>query len=163
MYYDIIRQKTASLIASACAVGYASAHPNADAETQKLVWEMGEKIGIAFQIRDDLFDFGNEQTGKPKGIDIKEKKVTLPLIYALQHAPERERKYIIRLIKKHHAEPKRVAEVIDFVWQSGGIAYATTAMHHYRQQAADLLHQFPDTPARQALEELIWFVTERER
>ncbi len=165
IYYKIIQQKTASLIASACSVGYCSSSPanQNNEEMRKMVWELGEKIGIAFQIRDDLFDLGSEQIGKPKGIDIKEKKLTLPLIYAINHASKADRRYIIKTIKKDHKNKAKVAEVIDFVWKSGGIEYAREAMHQYRKEAIQLLHQFPKSPSRKSIEQLIWFATERKR
>lgn len=162
VYYEIIRQKTASLIASSCSIGCASV--TKDKETQKLVWDIGEKIGIAFQIRDDLFDFGADtKIGKPTGIDIKEKKLTLPLIYAIHHASKKDRKYLINTIKKHHNDKKKVKEVIDYVWESGGIEYATEAMQKYRAEAMELLKKFPNNEGRKGLEELLWFTTERKR
>lgn len=161
VYYDIIRQKTASLIASACAAGAASS--TEDAVLIEKMRQFGEKIGIAFQIRDDLFDFGDDDIGKPTGIDIKEKKLTLPLIYALNMASSSERKRMIRLIKNHSEEKDKVAEVIRFVWQSGGMEYARQAMHQYRDEAFAILDQFPDLPARQSLKDLVFYVTERKR
>ena len=161
IYYDIIRQKTASLIAAACAVGAASTTTDADLiEKMRL---FGEKIGIAFQIRDDLFDFGTDDVGKPLGIDIKEKKMTLPLIYALNHAPKTDRDRIINIVKRHNEDPVRVAEVIDFVRKSGGIAYSEEAMRRYRAEAIDLLNTFPISDVRISLEQLVMFVTERKK
>jgi octaprenyl-diphosphate synthase len=159
VYFEIIRQKTASLIASACAAGAASA-----TKDEKIIETMhlfGEKTGIAFQIRDDLFDFGDEDVGKPLGIDIKEKKLTLPLIYALKNAPSNERRYIINLIRRHSEDPEKVREVIRFVRQSGGLEYGRKAMLDYRQQAFDILRGMPASEARQSLEDLVVFVTER--
>ncbi|MEM7102271.1 MAG: polyprenyl synthetase family protein [Bacteroidota bacterium] len=161
VYYEIIRQKTASLIASACCAGAAST--GADEEMVKKVKLLGEKIGIAFQIRDDLFDFGEEEVGKPRGIDIKEKKMTLPLIYALNNASKSEKRRIINIIRKHNEEPDKVAEVIKFVRGSGGLEYSKEAMYDYRQQAFDILHSFPESDARKAMEDLVTFVTEREK
>ncbi len=161
VYFDIIRQKTASLIAAACKAGAAST-----GEAPELVESMfrfGEKIGIAFQIRDDLFDFGTDDVGKPLGIDIKEKKLTLPLIYALERAGSTQKRGIIRTIKKYSNKPDKVREVIDFVRQSGGLDYAREVMYDYRQQAFDELHQFPDTPVRQSMEDLVTFVTDRKK
>jgi len=123
----------------------------------------GEKIGIAFQIRDDLFDYGTDDVGKPLGIDIKEKKMTLPLIYALDKAPKKDRKHIINIIKRYSDQPEKVKEVVDFVRQSGGLDYAKEAMLRYRSEAFELLRTFPETPARQSLEDLVTFVTERKR
>ncbi len=161
VYYEIIRQKTASLIASACAAGAASATRDENViETARL---FGEKIGIAFQIRDDLFDFGDEDVGKPLGIDIKEKKMTLPLIFSLKKAPAAQRRHIIGLIRRHSENAAKVREVIDFVKQSGGLEYGQQAMLDYRQQAFRILHTFPHSEARQSLEDLVTFVTDRKK
>ncbi len=161
IYYDIIRKKTASLIASACAVGAAST-TNDDTLIEKMRL-FGEKIGIAFQIRDDLFDFGTDDVGKPLGIDIKEKKMTLPLIFALNQTDKTQRTSIIKMIKNDNEKPEKVKQVIDFVRQSGGLAYAETAMKRYRQEAFDILIQFPDGTIRKSLEQLVMFVTERKK
>lgn len=161
VYFEIIRQKTASLIASCCACGAASASD--DLELQERLHNFGELTGIAFQIKDDLFDYGTGDIGKPTGIDIKEKKMTLPLIYALSKAPRNEKRHIINLIKNHSEEPARVAEVIQFVHQSGGIPYATQRMHEYKDKALDILHTIPDGPARQSLEQLVIYTTNREK
>lgn len=161
VYYDIIKQKTASLIASACSAGAASAtKDDAIIERMRL---FGEKLGIAFQIKDDLFDFGTDDIGKPRGIDIKEKKMTLPLIYALQHTTPKERKRIIRIIKRHSEDTRKVQEVIDFVLKSGGIEYAKKAMDKYRDKAFELLDTFEDSEAKRSLKDLILFVTERKK
>lgn len=161
IYYDIIRQKTASLIASACSAGAASV--SNDPEIIEKMRLFGEKIGIAFQIRDDLMDFGDEDIGKPRGIDIKEKKMTLPLIYALQHASSSDRRRIINIVKRYSTQPDKVQEVIEFVIGSGGIEYTKQAMYDYREQAFKILHTFPDVPARQSLEDLVIFVTDRKK
>ncbi len=161
VYYEVIRQKTASLIAASCQAGAASVTESE--ELQDLLFRFGEKIGIAFQIRDDLFDFGTDDVGKPLGIDIKEKKMTLPLIFALQQASNNQKRHIIRLIKHHSEDKAKVAEVIDFVRQSGGLAYATEAMHRYRQEAFALLHELPLSPARTALEDLVNYVVDRKK
>ena len=161
VYYDIIRQKTASLFSAACAAGMASSTEDADAIQRMRTF--GEKAGIAFQIRDDLFDYGTEDVGKPLGIDIKEKKMTLPLIHALEQAPKAERKRIIRLIRKHHEEDDKVREVIEFVRNSGGLDYARRAMLDYRQAALDVLRTFPASDARQSLEDLVYYVTDRKK
>jgi octaprenyl-diphosphate synthase len=161
IYYDIIRQKTASLIAAACAVGAASTTQDDDLiEKMRL---FGEKIGIAFQIRDDLFDFGTDDVGKPLGIDIKEKKMTLPLIYALNHASKTDRDRIINIVKRHNEDPVRVAEVIDFVRKSGGLVYSEEAMRRYRAEAIEILNSFPESEVRISLEQLVMFVTERKK
>ncbi|MEY4903292.1 MAG: hypothetical protein RLZZ292_1107 [Bacteroidota bacterium] len=161
IYYDVIRQKTASLIAAACSVGMASVTKD-DVLIEKMRL-FGEKIGIAFQIRDDLFDFGTDDVGKPLGIDIKEKKMTLPLIHALNMTTSSQKKYIINLIKNHNEDSSKVAEVIDFVRQSGGLAYAKEAMYAYRRDAFEILHTFPQNEAREALEALVNYVVEREK
>jgi len=161
IYYDIIRQKSASLIAAACCAGATSTAP--DQETIQRMWLFGEKTGMAFQIRDDLFDFGADDVGKPLGIDIKEKKMTLPLIYTLNHSDAATRRRILHIIKNESHKTDKVAEVIEFVRQGGGMEYAREVMYRYRQEAFDLLHQAPDTPARQALHDLLVFVTERKK
>jgi len=161
VYFDIIRKKTASLIASACASGAASV-----TDDQTIIEQMrqfGEKIGIAFQIRDDLFDFGDDDVGKPTGIDIKEKKLTLPLIYALTRASKSERRRMIRLIKNHNEEKDKVAEVIRFVWKSGGMEYARKAMYQYRSEAFSILDDMPENSAKQSLKDLVIYVTERKK
>lgn len=161
VYYEVIRQKTASLIASCCACGAASA--GADTETVDRMRLFGEKVGIAFQIKDDLFDFGTDDIGKPLGIDIKEKKITLPLIYALNKAAESEKRRIINLVKNHNEESAKVAEIIDFVRSSGGMDYAHSKMLQYQQEAFNILNEFPDHSSRIALEQLVRFTTERKK
>jgi octaprenyl-diphosphate synthase len=143
VYFDIIRQKSASLIAAACAAGSTSTAP--DEETVQRMWLFGEKTGMAFQIRDDLFDFGDDDIGKPLGIDIKEKKMTLPLIHALAQAERSERRRILSIIRNESHKAERVAEVIRFVRESGGIEYARKAMYAYRQEAFDLLDLAPES------------------
>ena len=161
IYFDIIRQKTASLIAASCASGAASV------VTDKTVIEQmrkfGETLGIAYQIKDDLFDYGDKAIGKPRGIDIKEKKMTLPLIYALNQTDRRTKKKIIHNIKKKSTNPKVVKEVIDFVKQNGGIEYATERMLEFKSQALEQLSVFQASPARDSMEKLIHFVIEREK
>ncbi len=161
VYYDIIRQKTASLIAAACSAGAASTTD--DDELIEKMRLFGEKIGIAFQIRDDLFDFGTDDVGKPLGIDIKEKKMTLPLIYALNNSNSTDRKRVIRIVKKYNEDAEKVKEVIDFVRSSGGLEYAQKAMKDYRAQAFELLHTFPESPVRNSMEQLVTFVTNRKK
>jgi octaprenyl-diphosphate synthase len=162
LYYEIIRQKTASLIAAACCAGAVSTTPD-DEEVRRRMWLFGEKTGMAFQIRDDLFDFGDDDVGKPLGIDIKEKKMTLPLIYALSQAERSDRRRIINIVKNESHRPEKVSEVIQFVRQSGGLDYARQAMYRFRQEAFDLLDAAPESPARQSLRDLLVFVTERKR
>jgi len=161
VYYEVIRQKTASLIAAACKTGASSATD--DPELRNRFHAFGEKIGMAFQIRDDLFDFGTADVGKPLGIDIKEKKMTLPLIRALAEAERRERKHIIRLIRRHSEEPAAIQEVIAFVRQSGGLDYARQVMLDYRDRAFELLTDFPESPAKRSLIDLVNYVVEREK
>ncbi len=161
IYYEVIKGKTASLIASACAAGTASVTKDeASIENARL---LGEKIGMAFQIKDDLFDFGTDDVGKPVGNDIKEKKMTLPLIFALERAPRGTKKKIINIIKKNNNRPEKVAEVIDFVKGSGGLEYATEVMYRYRSEAFEILDRFPDSEVRTALRAVITYVTERKK
>lgn len=159
IYFEIIRAKTASLLSAACSAGAYSATTDKDIAEQFRLF--GEKVGIAFQIKDDLFDYGQEDVGKPTGIDIKEKKMTLPLIYTLQNASQDVRRKIIYIVKNQNTDKHKVAEVISYVNQSGGIEYARQKMEQYKQDALTLLHQFPDTPARQAMEELVDYVIDR--
>lgn len=161
LYYDVIRQKTASLIASCCACGAASA--GADEETVERMRLFGEKVGIAFQIKDDTFDFGTDDVGKPLGIDIKEKKVTLPLIYALNRSDKAERKRIINLVKNHEEDPVKIKEIIDFVNAKDGVHYANEKMKQYQQEAFDILYTFEPGEARTGLEQLVRYTTERKK
>jgi octaprenyl-diphosphate synthase len=162
IYHEIIRQKTASMIAAACAAGASST--NTDPEILQKMWLFGEKTGMAFQIRDDLFDFGTDDVGKPLGIDIKEKKMTLPLIYALASADRTTRREMLNIIKNESHRSERVAEVIRMVRASGGIEYATEAMHAYRKEALDLLEEVsPVGAAKSALRDLIHYVTDRKK
>lgn len=161
VYYEIIRQKTASLIASACQAGASSTTD--DEEVVEKMRLFGEKIGLAFQIRDDLFDFGADDVGKPLGIDIKEKKMTLPLIYALDRADRPQKRKIINIIKRHNDKPEKVKEVIDFVRQSGGLEYAEQAMYRLRTEAFEILHTLPPSESRQSMEDLVTFVTDRKK
>jgi octaprenyl-diphosphate synthase len=161
VYYDVIRQKTASLIASCCACGAASA--GASDEIVEKMRLFGEKIGIAFQIKDDMFDFGTDDVGKPLGIDIKEKKVTLPLIYALANCSASEKKRVINLVKNHNEDPKKIAEIIRFVQETGGLQYAETQMKKYQDEAFEILNTFPDSDSHRGLEQLVRFTTERNK
>ena len=161
VYFEIIRQKTASLISSCCAVGASSAA--ADTDTVAKARLFGEKVGIAFQIKDDLFDYGTDEIGKPLGIDIKEKKMTLPLIYALNQAGWWEKRRIINIVKNESDKPKKVREVIDFVKQSGGIDYATQVMKQYEADAHQILLSFPDSPYRESMGQLVRFTIERNK
>jgi octaprenyl-diphosphate synthase len=159
IYFEIIRQKTASLIASCCAVGASSAH--APAATIEQARRFGEKVGIAFQIKDDLFDYGTDEIGKPVGIDIKEKKMTLPLIFALNKASWSDKRQIINIIKNQNDKPRKVAEVIDFVKKSGGIEYATQVMQTYHSEALQILNSFQESVYKTSLEQLVTFTIER--
>jgi octaprenyl-diphosphate synthase len=159
VYYEIIRQKTASLIASCCSVGASSS--GVSAETVGLMRQFGEKIGMAFQIKDDLFDYGEDEIGKPVGIDIKEKKMTLPLIHALSKAGWLEKRRIIRIVKNEGSKPAKVREVIEFVKKSGGIQYATTAMNKFHQDALALLANFPESSYKRSLIQLVQYTIDR--
>ncbi len=162
IYFEIIRQKTASLISACCECGAISS--GCEMEQIELMKQFGEKVGIAFQIKDDLFDFGNgKNIGKPTGIDIKEKKLTLPLIHALNNSSSVEQRKIINTIKRHHDNPKKVKEVIDFVLKSEGISYAESKMHEYKNQAMELLLTFKDNETRRALEGLVEYTINRKK
>lgn len=161
VYYEVIKQKTASLITACCEVGASSS--GADAETVKKMGEFGVNVGMAFQIKDDLFDYGSHEIGKPTGIDIKEKKMTLPLIYALNKADKSQKKRIKKLIKHSAEQPKNVDEVIQFVKSSGGIEYATKVMNEYHQQANQILESFPASQYRDSLMKLVQFTIDRTR
>ncbi|MEN9685673.1 MAG: hypothetical protein RLZZ28_1459 [Bacteroidota bacterium] len=159
VYFDIIKGKTASLLASACASGACTTFANQE-EVDKLK-NFGEKVGMAFQIKDDLFDYGSANIGKPTGNDIKEKKLTLPLIYTLNNCSAEIRKKIIYIVKNENTQKDKVKFVIDHVVNEGGIRYATEKMFAYRDEALSILHQFPDSDVRQALEELVRYTTDR--
>ena len=161
VYFEVIRQKTASLIAAACAAGAASAEaPELSIERAR---RMGEYAGIAFQIKDDLLDLGEEDVGKPLGIDIKEKKMTLPLIHALQSAPAAERRRVLRLVKRGGDDAAKVAEVVAFVRGSGGLAYARRRMDEYLARAREELAGFGESPYRDSLDRLLTYVTARRK
>ena len=160
-YFEIIRQKTASLIASACASGATSS--TSDQIVIDAMKAFGEKIGIAFQIKDDLFDYGEKDIGKPVGIDIKEKKMTLPLIYSLSQSNKSEKSKIINIIKRQSHKKAKVQEVIQFVNDKGGIQYAEEMMKKYHQDALDQLNLVPKNDARDQLEKLIDFVINRQK
>ncbi len=158
-YFEIIRGKTASLLASACAAGaYSTSGDETIAEKMRL---FGEKTGMAFQIKDDLFDYGSESVGKPTGNDIKEKKLTLPLIYTLNTVKRPLRRELIYIVKNHNKDPQKVRYLIEEVKHSGGIAYAQEKMAGYRDEALSVLSEFKNTEVRQALEELVRFTTDR--
>jgi octaprenyl-diphosphate synthase len=162
VYFEIIRQKTATLIASCCACGAASV--SADDALIEHMRQVGEKIGIAFQIKDDLFDYGlGGKIGKPTGIDIKEKKSTLPLIYALQHTDASTRKKMLSIVKRNSKKKAEIDEVIQFVLASGGIEYADQRMREIAAEAITGLNQLPENAAREALKELVQFTIDREK
>jgi octaprenyl-diphosphate synthase len=160
IYFNIIRQKTASLIASCCASGAASV--SEDKEVIEQMRLFGETVGIAFQIRDDLFDYGSDANiGKPTGIDIKEKKMTLPLIYALNNSDRSEKRFIINTIKNHNTDKKRVAQVITMVREKGGIEYTVKRMKEFQQKSLAMLESYPNNEARKSLVDLVNFVIDR--
>ena len=160
VYYEIIRQKTATLIAACCAMGACSVQPDNAALIEKMR-AFGEYVGMAFQIKDDLFDYSDEAIGKPTGIDIKEQKMTLPLIYALNQADEKERKWLINSVKNHNTDKKRVREVIQYVKAHGGIAHTETQMRTYQAKALAILADFPDSPYKTSLRQIVDYVIER--
>lgn len=161
VYYEVIRQKTASLIAACCAIG-ASSIENGNANVEKMRL-FGEKVGMAFQIKDDLFDYGDKEIGKPLGIDIKEKKMTLPLIKTLSDASKSDKSRIIKIIRKHSNNSSKVAEVIDFVKKSGGIEYAQSVMNKYYDEAMEILDTFEDSVYKTSLGHLVQFTIERSK
>ena len=160
VYFDIIRKKTASLIASCCEIGAKSTTDNSE-EVEKMRL-FGEKIGLAFQIRDDLFDFGENKSGKPAGLDIKEKKLTLPIIHAFQNASSAEVKSIRKLIKSKSPDHKKMNEVVHFIRKYKGIEYATNKMNQLRDEAFEILDQLKsDSIYNRHLHELVNFVIDR--
>ena len=161
VYFEIIRQKTATLIAACCSLGACSVAPESvHVETMR---KFGELIGIAFQIKDDLFDYGEERIGKPTGIDIKEQKMTLPLIHVLNSVEKKQRDWLINSIKNHNKNPKRVKEVIGFVKENGGLEYAEAKMENYKNQALELLKAYPPSIYKESLERMVNYVIERKK
>ncbi len=161
VYYEIIRQKTATLIAACCSLGACSVKPESvDVETFR---KFGELCGMAFQIKDDLFDYGAQKIGKPTGIDIKEQKMTLPLIYALNHCSKKEKSWVINSIKNHNKDKQRVKEVISFVKEKGGLDYAVSKMLEYRDKALELLSTYPESDYKAALELMVNYVVDRKK
>lgn len=161
VYYDIIRQKTATLIAACCSMGAASVKPDSeDVETFK---KFGQLCGMAFQIKDDLFDYGSERIGKPTGIDIKEQKMTLPLIYVLNNSSKEKRKWLINSIKNHNKNKKRVKEVIAFVKEKGGLEYAVEKMIAFKDEALSLLEKYPNSEYKSALTLMVNYVVDRKK
>jgi octaprenyl-diphosphate synthase len=161
IYFEVIRRKTASLIASCCATGIATVNNNTESIEKARLF--GEKVGMAFQIKDDLFDYGTEEIGKPLGIDIKEKKMTLPLIYALNNTNWLTKRKIIFIVKYQSENPKKVNEVIEFVKKSGGLEYATKVMKQFQAEAMDLLYEYPDSIYRSAMQGLVEYTIERKK
>ena len=159
VYYDIIRQKTATLIAACCSLGAASVKPNSDdVETMR---KFGELIGMAFQIKDDLFDYTDDKIGKPTGIDIKEQKMTLPLIHVLNNCSKEKKKWVINSIKNHNKDKKRVKEVIAFVKENNGLQYAETKMIAFKDEALILLRKYPESGYKKSLELMVNYVIDR--
>ncbi len=159
VYYEIIRQKTATLIAACCSLGACSVNPESD-DTEKMR-KFGELIGMAFQIKDDLFDYTDDAIGKPTGIDIKEQKMTLPLIYALNNCTASEKKWLINSVKNHNKDKKRVREVIAFVKEKNGLLYAQQKMLAFKDEALEILNTYPESVYRNALSLMVHYVTER--
>ena len=161
IYYDIIRQKTATLIAACCSLGAASVKPNSqDVETMR---KFGELIGMAFQIKDDLFDYGTESIGKPTGIDIKEQKMTLPLIFVLNNCTKKEKTWLINSIKNHNKNKKRVKDVIKFVKENDGLDYAVKKMKQFQAEALEMLKIYPESKFKTSLELMVNYVIERKK
>ncbi|WP_340065588.1 polyprenyl synthetase family protein [Ascidiimonas aurantiaca] len=161
IYYEIIRQKTATLIASCCALGACSV--NTSREEVENLRKFGELIGMAFQIKDDLFDYSEGPIGKPTGIDIKEQKMTLPLIYVLNNVSDKEKKWLINSVKNHNKDKKRVREVIAFVKEKGGLDYAEQKMRTFQEQAGKILDRYPHSEYKNALETMINYVIDRKK
>ncbi len=161
VYYEIIRQKTATLIAACCAMGAKSV--NASKEEVEVMRKFGELIGMAFQIKDDLFDYGSEKIGKPTGIDIKEQKMTLPLIYTLNNCSSKEKRWVINSIKNYNTNKERVRELIDFVKTKGGLDYAVSKMKEYQQEALQILQKYPETPFKESLVLMVNYVIDRKK
>ncbi|UPS90243.1 MULTISPECIES: polyprenyl synthetase family protein [unclassified Bizionia] len=161
IYYEIIRQKTATLIAACCSLGAASVKP--DSDHVERMRKFGELIGMAFQIKDDLFDYGTEKIGKPTGIDIKEQKMTLPLIYVLNTVSKKDKNWIINSIKNHNKDKKRVNEVIAFVKENGGLDYAIVKMKAFQEEALQILNTYPKSDFRDSLELMVNYVIQRKK
>ncbi len=161
VYYEIIRQKTATLIAACCSLGAASVKP--DSEHVEKMRKFGELIGMAFQIKDDLFDYGDTQIGKPTGIDIKEQKMTLPLIYALNNADKKDKRWLINSIKNHNKDKKRVKEIIAYVKNNDGLEYAINKMKAFQEEALALLNDYPDSEYKNSLKLMVNYVIDRKK
>ncbi|MEO8934550.1 MAG: polyprenyl synthetase family protein [Xanthomarina sp.] len=161
VYYEIIRQKTATLIAACCSLGAASVKPESDHVER--MRKFGELIGMAFQIKDDLFDYGNEAIGKPTGIDIKEQKMTLPLIHVLNQADKKDKRWLINSVKNHNRDKKRVKEVISYVKENGGLDYAVSKMKEFQEEALQILHVYPESTFKSSLELMVNYVIDRKK
>lgn len=162
IYYEIIRQKTATLIAACCSLGACAVQPD-DKVLVERMRKFGELIGMAFQIKDDLFDYTDGPIGKPTGIDIKEQKMTLPLIYALNNCTDKEKAWVINAVKNHNKDKKRVKEVIEFVKEKGGLQYAEDKMMAFQKEALLLLQDFPESTYKDALILMVNYVIERKK
>jgi octaprenyl-diphosphate synthase len=159
VYFDIITNKTASLLAASCAAGAWST--TQDAQLAEQMWQFGEQAGIAFQIKDDLFDYGNASIGKPTGNDIKEKKITLPLIYTLNNVSASRKREMIYILKNKNQQKKYIAEIIEEVKQIGGMDYAISKMNEYRDRSLEILAPMPDNEYKKGLISLVHYTTER--
>lgn len=161
IYYEIIRQKTATLIAACCSLGAASVKPNSpEVESMR---KFGELIGMAFQIKDDLFDYGTKRIGKPTGIDIKEQKMTLPLIHVLNNCSAKDKAWIINSVKNHNKDKERVNDVIQFVKDNKGLDYAVERMYEYKNKALTMLSEFEDSPYKSSLQLMVEYVIDRKK
>jgi len=161
VYFEIIRKKTATLIAACTAIGATSV--DADKTEVEKMRKFGELIGIAFQIKDDLFDYSDAKIGKPTGIDIKEQKMTLPLIYTLNNCSKKERRWLINSVKNHNKDKVRVKMVIEFVKEHGGIEYTYNKMTEYQKAALTILETYPDSPYKESLQTMVNYVIDREK
>ena len=161
VYYDIIRQKTATLIAACCSLGAASVKPNSN--DIEILRKFGELIGMAFQIKDDLFDYGTRKIGKPTGIDIKEQKMTLPLIYTINNCSTKERNWIVNSIKRHNKDQRRVKDLIELVKNKGGLDYAVKKMKYFQSEALKLIKNYPESYYKDALVMMVNYVIERNK
>ncbi|KRO88284.1 MAG: hypothetical protein ABR90_07485 [Cryomorphaceae bacterium BACL29 MAG-121220-bin8] len=159
-YFDIITKKTASLIASCCALGAAAS--NGSNEKIEFFRKLGEKVGIAFQLKDDLFDYGSKKIGKPIGVDLKEKKLTLPIIYSINNSSKSKKRWLINSIKNHSKDSKVIKEVIDYVKDTGGIEYTNSKLMSFHQSALSDLKKLDDSEYKKSLKRLINYVIERE-
>ena len=159
-YFEIITKKTASLIASCCALGAAAS--NGSKDQIEFFRKLGEKVGIAFQIKDDLFDYGDKKIGKPVGVDLKEKKLTLPVIYAINNSSKSKKKWLINSIKNHNKNNKVIKEVIDYVKAVGGLEYSNNKLNLIHQSALNDLKELDESVYKESLIKLINYVIERE-